>query len=228
MRISNPILSYNIEDQYGNIIFKFPPGTLLEKIVDVWQIIIYYYFYYFDDFLPFALKIMDDDKLNPTITYDMCKVSYDDRISKYEKDFPKLKSNNKNNPVSIKRSFSLQEVGKKIYRPLTIKEVQTISFLRLFNDACKNDRILFPRANKNGNAFTIVEVEQIKIMINFNSTSSYLFYDNMENKFKTYDADGYHDISGNIHSVQPVNTPSNTLNGYFFEQLLVLSNIKFY
>ena len=72
--VSNPILSYNIEDQYGNIIFKFPPNTLLEKIVDVWQIIIYYHFYYFDDNFPFAIKIMDDDKLNPIITNDMCKI----------------------------------------------------------------------------------------------------------------------------------------------------------
>ena len=39
----NPVLLYNIIDLKGNIIFKFPPNTLLEKITDVWPLIIDYY-----------------------------------------------------------------------------------------------------------------------------------------------------------------------------------------
>jgi len=39
----NPILLYNIFDAKGNILFQFPPNTLLEKIIDVWPLIMNYY-----------------------------------------------------------------------------------------------------------------------------------------------------------------------------------------
>ncbi len=223
IRVSNPILSYNIEDQYGNIIFKFPPNTLLEKIVDVWQIIIYYHYYYFDYNFTFAIKIMNDDKLNPYITHDMYKACYNIPTTKYEKDFPILKNKNSSTPNKI--SVDSLKVGARIYRPLTINEVQTNTFLRLFNDACKNSRILYPQAIKYGNTYTSIEIEQKKIIISSKTINSYLYHDEVNNKLITYDVNGYHDISENIFTIQ---LHDILHNDHRSEQLLVLSNIKFY
>lgn len=52
-----PILSYNIEDNEGNVIFKFPPNTLLERIIDVWPLIINYY----QEYYPFAIGKIEEN-----------------------------------------------------------------------------------------------------------------------------------------------------------------------
>lgn len=36
-------LTYNIEDANGKVLFKFPANTVLEKITDVWPLIMNYY-----------------------------------------------------------------------------------------------------------------------------------------------------------------------------------------
>ena len=48
-----PVLSYVIRDTTGKIIFDFPPNTLLEKITDVWSIIIDYR----NNYYPFLIGI---------------------------------------------------------------------------------------------------------------------------------------------------------------------------
>lgn len=50
-----PILEYNIKDADDKIIFSFPLNTLLEKIIDVWPLIMSYY----QNYYPFALEIYD-------------------------------------------------------------------------------------------------------------------------------------------------------------------------
>lgn len=80
----NPVLLYNIIDLKGNIIFKFPPNTLLEKITDVWPLIIDYY----ENYYPFAVGNPDQNyrKVTPeeSKTNDFIKLFYaiykDDRI----------------------------------------------------------------------------------------------------------------------------------------------------
>jgi len=148
---------------------------------------------------------------------------YNDYNIKYNKDFPELKSANR--VISNKISFNQREVGERIYRPLTIKEAHTRLFLRLFNDACKNNRILYPQANKNGNVHTVLEVEKQKIMITTQAVNSYLYYDEVNNKIITYCANGYDDLSGNIISITTLDIP---MSSHRSEQLLILSNIKFY
>jgi len=51
----NPTLLYHVGDVNGETIFKFPPNTLLERIVDVWQLIINYY----ENYYPFAIGYPD-------------------------------------------------------------------------------------------------------------------------------------------------------------------------
>src|SRR5690606_33307300 len=50
-----PILEYNIKDADGKIIFSFPFNTLLEKIIDVWPLIMNYY----EEYYPFAIGNID-------------------------------------------------------------------------------------------------------------------------------------------------------------------------
>ena len=59
----NPVLSYNIKDSKGNILFEFPPNTLLERITDVWPIIINYY----ENFFPFAIETTNSNYRKLTI-----------------------------------------------------------------------------------------------------------------------------------------------------------------
>jgi len=59
----NPILLYNILDTKGNVIFKFPPNTLLEKITDVWPLIIDYY----ENYYPFAVGTADENYREVTL-----------------------------------------------------------------------------------------------------------------------------------------------------------------
>lgn len=59
----NPVLLYNIIDLKGNIIFKFPPNTLLEKITDVWPLIIDYY----ENYYPFAVGNPDQNYRKVTL-----------------------------------------------------------------------------------------------------------------------------------------------------------------
>ena len=47
----NPLLLYIIKDTNGNTIFEFLPGSLLDKITDVWPVIMEYYKHYY----PFAI-----------------------------------------------------------------------------------------------------------------------------------------------------------------------------
>lgn len=47
----NPLLLYIIKDNHGKTIFEFLPGSLLDKITDVWPVIMEYYKNYY----PFAI-----------------------------------------------------------------------------------------------------------------------------------------------------------------------------
>src|SRR6266567_3937556 len=58
-----------ISDAKGNVLIKYPIGTLLDRITDVWPIIIEYYHH----FRPFAIGLHSDSYLNHRlITHDEC------------------------------------------------------------------------------------------------------------------------------------------------------------
>lgn len=63
-------LSYIIEDSYGNILFKYPPNTLLDKITDVWPLITNYY----DNYYPFSIW-KSDARIYREVTVDEFKTS---------------------------------------------------------------------------------------------------------------------------------------------------------
>ena len=50
--LMKPVLSYIIEDNIGNFLFRYPPNTLLDKITDVWPLIVDYY----DNYYPFSIQ----------------------------------------------------------------------------------------------------------------------------------------------------------------------------
>ena len=63
----NPIILNVICDNSDNVIFKFPQNTLLDKISDVWPLIMSYYTNYY----PFTIGI--DDENYRELTYDEAK-----------------------------------------------------------------------------------------------------------------------------------------------------------
>jgi len=63
-----PVLSYNIKDTKGNILFEFPPNSLLERIIDVWPIIIDYH----ENYFPFVVEMTNSNYRK--ITIEECKL----------------------------------------------------------------------------------------------------------------------------------------------------------
>jgi len=209
--------SYDITDQFGNIIFEFPLNTLLENVVnDLWPIIINYHFCYF----PFAIKIMDDNALNPFVRQKSRKPSPkildSNPKNKYQKEFPELKS---------KKIIKKNNRNQRIYRPVTCKEVRTESFRRLFKDSCINNMILCPKSNKP--VINVIQVNKKNLGISsnvYNTYNSYV-YDELSNKMKSGYPNHYRDIVGDFNTTRLYD---NSIKADNFEQLLVLSNIRFY
>lgn len=69
--LMKPILSYIIEDNIGNFLFRYPPNTLLDKITDVWPLIADYY----DNYYPFSIQKSDDGRYRH-LTFDECKTDH--------------------------------------------------------------------------------------------------------------------------------------------------------
>lgn len=59
-----PVQSYIIEDDMGNVIFKFPIGTLLDRITDVWEIIVNYH----NNCYPFCMNRSDNNYRELTLS----------------------------------------------------------------------------------------------------------------------------------------------------------------
>ena len=67
-----------VSDTKGNVLFSFPSGTLLDKIVDPWYLIIDYY----DNYFPFAIG-QDDNNNYREITFIECQTEKFDKLFKF-------------------------------------------------------------------------------------------------------------------------------------------------
>lgn len=214
--VSKPVLSHNnlsyiIKNKIGEIVFEYPNNTSLERIVDVWPIIMNYYFFN----TPFALGISDSDVFNPqinSVTKKSSKISKSE--IKYENDFPVLK----------KKLPKQKNITRRLYRPVTLKEINTDSFVRFFKETCISNRILCPPSN-NINKFIILQAKQKELIIRENNYQSHIYYDVIDNKIKTYYYHGFHNIEDDFKKITTQKRPK--CDGYRYEQLLVLSGIYF-
>ena len=125
----NPVLLYNIIDPKGNVIFKFPPNILLEKITDVWPLIIDYY----ENYYPFAVGnpdqnyrevTLEESKTNGFIKL-FSAICMNDRITEVEYPFHGSISisigGHLLNVIGGIHNNSTIWVGKDILRPTGIK-----------------------------------------------------------------------------------------------------------
>lgn len=67
-----------VSDTRGNVLFSFPSGTLLDRIVDPWYLIIDYHDHYF----PFTIS-QDDNEHYREITLQECQTEKFDRLFKF-------------------------------------------------------------------------------------------------------------------------------------------------
>ena len=153
----NPELSYIIKDTDGNIRFTFPPNTLLERIIDVWPLIINYY----ENIQPLAVGESDSN-----------------------------------------------------YRELTISEVNTDKFIKLFAITYRKHKITYT-------VYGRICVENFPLCIKGNP--SYIYVNDYNNGMITYEANGtqisiINDIE-NIHIDMSARDPNDN---FINSSLLVL------
>jgi len=111
-----PILLYSIKDTNGGTLFEFPVDTLLERIIDVWHIIIDYH----ENYYPFSID--GNDKKYRRLTIEETKTK------KFIQLFATMYKKNRINNIRNNSPFSLR-INVEGF-PMSLKDITRLYISR--------------------------------------------------------------------------------------------------